>query len=96
MQRRLEGLKLLFVAELAVNPQGIRDVVSVLAAGPAPQQGRRIDVRDSKPREIVQGGRRLPKGKVSVELKPIAGEGNPRRRHSAFTRASILISRSRQ
>src|SRR5580658_376272 len=95
MQRRLEGLKLLFVAELAVNPQGIREVVSVPAAGHAPQQGRRIDVRDSKPRKIVQGGRLPPKGKVSIELKPVAGEGNPRRRHSAFTRASVRISRSR-
>src|ERR1700733_3035373 len=32
LQLRLEGLKLLFVAQLAVNPQWIRDVVPVLAA----------------------------------------------------------------
>lgn len=39
LQSRLERLKLIFVAQLGVKVRGIRHVVSVLAAGPALQEG---------------------------------------------------------
>jgi hypothetical protein len=81
LQGRLERLELIFATQFAINPRGVRNVVSVLTTVPALQEGRRVDIRDSEPGEIVHSVRCAAKRKMPVELQPVASEGNPRGRH---------------
>ena len=50
----MEALELFFVAQFAFNSGRIGDVVSVLTARSTLQQGGRVDIRDSKPRQVFQ------------------------------------------
>jgi hypothetical protein len=64
-------------ADLRVYPGGVRDVVSVKAAGAGCKIGRRVDVGDAKFFQIGDHLRRVGEPEMPVELDPVGRERYP-------------------
>jgi hypothetical protein len=84
VQVGLESLELFLAPQIGIDPRGIADVVAVAAAAAALQQGRRVDVGNSKALKVAQNGLRVAKRKLAVELQPVTSDRDAGLGHIAW------------
>ncbi len=93
LQRLMQGVEVVFTAELGVQCGWIDDVIAVRTSLPRPEDRRGVDVGNGEPGQVRDDGLRVAEGEAGVELQAVRSAGysvhHPRVVHEAYSKRGI-------